>query len=63
MKQYFEFWKIFCWATPTFMQFCFEKDLIVKFVDFVMQKRSPMISNIKQEISQEWISLAIPPIV
>jgi hypothetical protein len=47
MKQYFEFWKMCCWATSTFMQFCFDKDLIVKFVSFIIQKRSPVPNNIK----------------
>jgi hypothetical protein len=63
MKQYFEFWRTFCFTASTFMQYCFDQDLLIKFIGFVLQKRSPLPHNIKQEISQEWISTAMPPII
>jgi len=63
IKQYFEFWRAFCFTTPTFMQYCFDHDMLVKLVGFVLQKRNPLPHIIKQEISQEWIAVALPPIV
>lgn len=62
MKQYFEFWRAFCFTTPTFMQYCFDEGLLSKFIGFVLQKRSPLSHNLKQEISQEWIGTAMSPI-
>lgn len=52
MKQYFEFWRVFAFERPAFMDYCFNRGFIVKLTTFLLQKRSP----IKNDLTKTTIS-------